>query len=173
MQLFRHVPLFTVAFLALGLSGCSSESSQPLRTYGMGDRIELGHLVYTVFETRWVPQIGDGATARVPQDRFFLIRLSVGNSGGAEALVPDMTIEDDKGKSYAELTDGEGVPQFQGVLRPVAPTEAVSGNILFDAPPGHYRLHIFDEQSQRAALVDIPLTFHSESPDLPAADDAK
>jgi len=133
----------------------------------MGDRIELGRLVYTVFETRWLPQIGDGPAARVPQNRFFLIRLSVGKKGSADLLVPDMAIEDDRGMAYPALSDGEGVAQFLGVLHPVT-AEGAAGTALFDAPPGHYRLRLSDEEGHRTALVDIPLSFGSELPEIPA-----
>ena len=134
----------------------------------MGDRVELGHLVYTVFETRWASQLGDGPTARVPQHRFFLVRMNVGNTANGRAIVPNMTLEDDHGNSYTEIRDGESVPDWLGFLRPVTTLEAAAGNALFDAPPAHYRLRITDEDSQRAALVDIPLSFREEAPDLPA-----
>jgi len=136
----------------------------------MGDRVELGRLVYTVFETRWVSQLGEGPTARVPQHRFFLVRMNVGNTAAAQAIVPNMTIEDDQGNSYPEVRDGEGVPQWIGFLRPVTTLDAASGNVLFDVPPAHYKLRVTDEDSQRAALVDIPLSFRSDAPDLPTPD---
>jgi hypothetical protein len=136
----------------------------------MGDRVELGHLVYTVFETRWIPQIGEGPTARVPQNRFFLIRMSVGNTGSSEILLPNLSIEDDQGNSYPELTEGDGVPQFLGMLHPVTAAQPLVGNVLFDAPPQHYRLRLWDQENQHAALVDIPLSFRSETPEVPAPD---
>lgn len=125
----------------------------------MGDRIELGRLVYTVAGTRWLPQIGEGLTARVPRDRFLLIRMTVGSTGAGEALLPNMTLEDDSGRTYPELNEGEGVPDFLGVLRAVTRENAASGNALFDAPPAHYKLRVTDENGQAAALVDLPLTF--------------
>jgi hypothetical protein len=155
-----------VVLTALALNGCAADPSPRLRTYSMGDRVELGQLVYTVFETRWLPQIGNGPAARVPQNRFFLIRLSVAKGGAGELLVPNMSIEDDRGNVYQELTDGEGVSQFLGVLHPV-PSEGILGNALFDAPPGHYRLRLSDDEAQRAALVDIPLSFGPEAPEIP------
>jgi hypothetical protein len=172
MRHSRPVAPLVISVLAIALSSCSKESAPPVRTYSMGDRVELGHLVYTVYETRWMTQIGAGPTARIPENRFFLVRLSVGNTGSGEVLIPDITLEDDTGTSFPELTDGDGVPDFQGVLRPVSPGESVAGNVLFDAQPGHYKLHIFDEQSQRTALVDIPLSFRSDSPDVPSAEAA-
>jgi hypothetical protein len=134
----------------------------------MGDRIELGRLAYTVFETRWLPQIGEGPTAHVPRNRFFLIRMSVGNTGSGEILLPNLSVEDDQGNSYPELSDGDGVPQFLGMLHPVTAAQPLVGNILFDAPPQHYRLRLWDQENQDSALVDIPLSFRSETPDLPA-----
>lgn len=134
----------------------------------MGDRVELGHLVYTVLETRWASQLGDGPTARVPQHRFFLVRMNVGNTGNGRAIVPNMTIEDDHGNSYPEVRDGEGVPEWLGFLRPVTTLQAAAGNAVFDVPPAHYKLQVTDEDSQRSALVDIPLSFREEAPELPA-----
>ncbi|MCX6633242.1 MAG: hypothetical protein NTW28_37070 [Candidatus Solibacter sp.] len=133
----------------------------------MGDRITLGHIVYVVYETQWLTQIGEGVDARVPQHRFFLVRLSAVNSFGADIIVPNFTIEDASGKTYPELSSGEGVPQYIGYLRSVKPAESQQGNALFDAPPRHYKLKIADETGEKTAYVDIPLTFASESPDVP------
>jgi hypothetical protein len=163
-------PLLLTLALSFFLAGCSTLSSSRPRPYAMGDRIELGRLVYTVFETRWLPEIGEGPTARIPQNRFFLIRMSVGNTGSGEILLPNVSLEDDQGNSYAELTDGEGVPQFVGMLHPVTTAQPLSGNVLFDAPPQHYRLLLWDQENQHSALVDIPLSFRSETPDVPAPD---
>ena len=57
----------------------------------MGEQIALGHIVYVVFETQWLTHIGEGADARMPQHRFFLVRLSAVNSGGADVIVPNLT----------------------------------------------------------------------------------
>jgi hypothetical protein len=149
------------------LTSCGSEGkSFPVRTYNMGERIQLGHIVYLVFETQWLTHIGDGPDARIPQNRYFLIRLSAVNSGSSDIPVPNFTIQDDAGNTYPELSDGTGVPQFIGYLRNVKPAESAQGNALFDAPPRHYKLKIQDEDSERAALVDIPLNFGAETPDV-------
>ena len=39
--------------------------------------------------------------------------------------------------------------------------------MLFDAPPRHYKLKISDETGEKIAYIDIPLTFVSETPDVP------
>ena len=135
----------------------------------MGDRVSLGHIVYTVFETQWLTHIGEGANDRVPQHRFFLVRLSAVNSLGSDIIVPNFSIEDDNGNTFPELSSGEGVPQYIGYLRSVKPAESQQGNALFDAPPRHYKFRIADETGEKVAYVDIPLNFVSETPEIPVA----
>jgi hypothetical protein len=154
---------------ALCLSGCSQNKSA-LRLYSMGERVELGHMIYTVFETQWLTQVGQGVDAKTPRNRFFLVRISAANSGSEELSVPAVTIVDDSGKSYQELSDGEGLPQWIGLLRQVKPAESLQGNVAFDAPAGHYKLLLSSDESQeRTAYVDIPLTFNAETPQAPPA----
>jgi hypothetical protein len=163
----RHRGLAASLFLAIALTtGCSSDNSFPLRTYPMGEKVQLGHLSYTVFETQWMTHLGEGVNDRVPQNRFFLIRLSVVNSGSSDAIVPTLTITDDQGRSYPEISNGEGVPQWVGYLRQPKPAESVQGNAVFDAPPGHYKLRIMDETETKPADVDIPFSFGSETPEM-------
>ena len=161
-----------LAVLVVGLAGCSSEQAEsPVRQYSMGEKVPVGRLTYTVFETQWATHFGAGVDSRVPQNRFFLVRLTAVNGGSAEAPVPNFTIEDDSGHTYSELSDGDGVPQWIGYLRSVKPADFVQGNAVFDAPPGHYRLRVTDNQ-RNAALVDMPLTFGAETPEVaPVAPD--
>jgi hypothetical protein len=135
-----------------------------MKIFDMGSRVEAGHLVYTVFETQWLPQIGGGDTARVPKNRFFVIRLSAVNSGSEEMDVPNLTLVDDRGQTIDELQDGDQVPQWIGFVRRVKPADSISGNVLFDAEPKHYRLRVTDENGEKPALVDIPLNFNADAP---------
>jgi hypothetical protein len=167
MSQARLLLSFAAAAAALSLASCGSEEkAYPVRTYSLGERVQLGHIVYQVFETQWMTHLGEGTEARVPQQRFFLVRLSAVNSAGSDISVPGLTIEDDSGKSYTEISDGTGVPQWIGYLRSVKPAESAQGNALFDAPPKHYRLKITDEDNERTAFVDIPLNFGAETPEL-------
>jgi hypothetical protein len=168
MRQIRFVLLLAVAAAASLLSSCgdSEEKSSPVRTYSMGERATVGHVVYVVFETQWLTHIGTGADARVPEHRFFLVRLSAVNSLGSDIVVPNFSIEDDSGNTYPELSSGEGVPQYIGYLRSVKPAESVQGNALFDAPPRHYKMKIADETGEKVAYIDIPLSFVSETPDV-------
>jgi hypothetical protein len=160
------LPLAVAA--VLGLGSCSSGGKDTsVRVYELGTRAEVGHIIYTVFETQWLPQLGAGDAARVPKGRFFLVRLSAVNSGSEELLIPNMTIRDDEGNTIEELNDGDGVPQWIGYLRKASPADSVSGNVVFDAPPKHYQLRVTDENGEKAALIDIPLNFSAETPEVP------
>jgi hypothetical protein len=160
-------PLFAVGVFLLATS-CSPNRTSPIRTFPMGDKVTLGHLIYTVFETQWLTQIGEGAAARVPQHRFFLVRMSITNSGADEVLAPNLTLLDESGPTYGELSNGEGVPKWIGYLRPIKPAETAQGDLLFDVPPKQYKLRITDEAEQIVALIEIPLSFGSDAPELPA-----
>jgi hypothetical protein len=164
----------TVALAGIIFGGCSStQSAAPPSTYLLGEKVQLGTLSYTVFETQWLTHFGDGPTPRIPENRFFLIRMAAVNGGSQDASIPNLTIEDDKGKTYEELSNGDGVPQWAGYLRSVHPADNVQGNILFDAPPAHYKLKLSDESHTRFAYVDIPLSFGSETPEIPTPGEKK
>jgi hypothetical protein len=107
----------------------------------------------------------------VPQHRFFLVRLRAANGTSAPLIGPNFTLEDDHGKTYPELSNGDGVPNPIGYFRSFGTLETKHGNALFDAPPGHYKIKLADETGEKVAYVDIPLTFISESPEGPRVDD--
>ena len=161
MRRLPLIPTLAAVTAALLLNSCSSRPPQA-QIYALGEKAVLGRIVYTVYETQWVPQFGNGPSARVPQHRFFLVRMAVVNGGSADVIVPNVTIEDDKNNSYSELSDGDGVPDWIGYLRQVKPAESVRGNLLFDAPPAHYKLRIADENEEKSAYFDIPLSFAGE-----------
>jgi hypothetical protein len=130
----------------------------------LGERVQLGQFIYTVFDTQWMPQLGEGATARIPQHRFFLVRVSITNAGSADAITPPLTLVDDKGGTHDELNNGEGVPNWAGSLRQIKPAESAQGNIVFDVAPAHYKLKVADETEQKLATIDIPLSFGEPAP---------
>lgn len=168
--MFRWGLACAVFAAALAAPGCAPKPAATVRTYPMGERIQLGNLIYNVFESRWLTQMGEGVAARVPENRFFLVRVSITNSGPKEVIVPIMNVADDSGKSYTELSNGDQVPDWIGYLRSIKPAESLQGNVVFDCSPRHYRIKLGDEGEQRAALVDIPLTFTAETPEIPVPD---
>jgi hypothetical protein len=148
-------------------TACTSSVQPDDQIHRMGERVTVGSLVYNVFEDQWKTQLAQGTDARVPKDRFFLLRLSVVNAGSTDVLVPGLTLVDDSGQSYQEMSNGDQVPQWMGYLRRAKPTETLQGNVVFDVPPKHYRLRVSDETSQKSRDIDIPLNFTSDSPDMP------
>jgi hypothetical protein len=161
----------SLALAALVFGGCSSTPSKPpMSTYLLGEKVQLGRLSYTAFETQWLTHLGEGPAPRVPENRFFLVRMAVTNSGSQDVSVPPLVIQNDKGKTYDELSNGEGVPQWIGYLRTVKPANTLQGNVVFDAPAGHYKLKLADESNSVFGLVDIPLSFGAETPELPGAE---
>jgi hypothetical protein len=165
--MMRHA-LFALAPV-LFLVGCSpADQSFPVREYRMGDRIELGRLVYNVLEAQWVTHLGEQPSARVPVNRFLLLRVSVRNSGGSTATVPPLELLDDANRAYPELSEGAQVPDWLGILREVGPAGALQGNVIFDVNPAHYKMRVTDESQERAALVPVPLQFQSEIPEVTA-----
>ncbi len=165
MRIFRlplclALPIFTL------LSGCSP-GTPIVRTVHLGEKAYVGQLSYTAFDTQWLVSAGDGPNPRIPQNRFFLIRVNVVNGGRADAAIPTFTLLDDAGQSYSELSSGEGIPNWMGIVRKVKPAESETGNIAFDVPPAHYRLRVNDEIEDRYAYIDIPLTFEVPTPTIP------
>jgi Domain of unknown function (DUF4352) len=167
MQAIQAMTGAAVCALLLAGSGCAPAVAPRAKIYRMGERVTLGSLVYNVFETQWKAQLGQGPGARIPKDRFFLVRLSVVNGGSADVMVPTMVLVDDAGHTYPELSDGDQVPSWIGFLRRVKPADTLQGNIVFDVPPKHYRLRLSDENEQKSEEVDVPLSFASEAPVAP------
>lgn len=164
-------PALALLAAALVLTACTRKPPQA-RTYPLGEKITLGHLIYAAYETQWLPQIGTAPFARIPQNRFFLVRIAVTNSGGESAASPNLSVVDDNGNSYPELSDGNGVPQWIGYIRQISQADTLQGNLVFDVPPRHYRLRVTDPDGQRAALIDLPLEFAPETPDILPKNDA-
>lgn len=162
----RTSPLIPVALTVCLLSCSSVDKTEAPHTYQMGERVTVGHLIYTVYERQWHTEFGSGPDARLPQNRFYLLRMSVVNSGGGDAIVPKTELVDDSGATYQESTDGEGVQDWIGNTRQVSPSETTQGYLLFDVPAKHYKLKLLGEEEKQTALVDVPLTFDSDVPDV-------
>ncbi len=170
------VRLVAVIAASIALSSCSSDSGGAItRTYDMGTKAQVGTLGYTVFERQWMNQLGEPGSpdARIPTNRFLLLRISVLNSGGADASVPNLKLLDDKGKIWDEITNGDQVPQYIGAVRQVKPADSIQGNVLFDVPPQHYKIAVTDEDGKETAYVDLPLSFDAATPDIPQVTPAK
>jgi hypothetical protein len=169
----RHFILSASIAAGMLLAGCSTPTTTPISNYLMGEKVQLGYLSYTVFETQWLTHLGAGPEGRLPQHRFFLVRFNAVNGSSNEVTVPNATVVNDRGQVFEELSNGEGVPQWAGYLRVTKPADTAQGHMVFDAPPAHYKLKISDETGTKFALIDLPLTYGAETPEVVAPGEKK
>jgi hypothetical protein len=160
------MPRFLSASLLIAgllLASCSKEPKHEAKLYSPGEKAQVEKLSYSLVDSQIFPQLGDDpANARMPQNRFIVVQVSVLNAGNEETSIPGMTLVDDGGQTYNELPDGTGVHQWLGVLRKVAANQSETGMILFDAPAKHYRLRLTDEFAPDEVAIDMPLSFIHE-----------
>jgi len=124
----------------------------------MGERVQLGPLVYQVLESDWRNELG--ADGRSPKDRYLFVKVSITNSSGSTISVPAFTIEGN-GKSFPEVTEQmDKVDNWLGLLRNIGGSQTEQGWAVFDAPMATYKLVATDGGeigSERFAHVDIPV----------------
>ncbi|MEO8128656.1 MAG: DUF4352 domain-containing protein [Bryobacteraceae bacterium] len=164
---YRLKGLAALLFLALLLSGCRAESAGTPKEnvagmiFQMGQKVQLGTLTYNVLETNWKSQLGGGPSARIPKNRFLLVRLTVGNASAQPSSIPEMALVNAAGQSFQEITEGvESVPKWLGVLRNLSPVETQDGIVVFDVPLGAYKMQVSDGGeigTEKKALIQIPL----------------
>jgi hypothetical protein len=177
----RALVAFTLTSM-MWLGACSSAKKPEAKIFAAGEKASTGPLTYAVVDTQIYPQLGDDlATARTPVNRFYVVQISVSNSSNADLPIPPLTLVDDSGKTYTELSDGTGVNNWLGLIRKVEGGGTQLGSIVFDAPSKHYRLRFTDELDPAEIAIDLPLNFvHEQIGDVktttdfspPAAPDA-
>jgi hypothetical protein len=133
--------------------------------YRLGDKVQVGPLVYTIIDATWWAQLGEGAQARMPSRRFLIVRLSVTNGGSEPLSIPALRLADDTGAVYSESMDGQNVPSWLGLIRKLKPVDTIEGNILFDVDAKSYKLKLDDDTNpDHVAMVEMPLRFGLERP---------
>jgi hypothetical protein len=151
------------------LAGCGREEAQKLN-YDMGERVSIGPLTYVVVESAWRTQLGELFQIRVPQQRFFMITLSVTNGGGSDVSIPLLNLEGPNGQLYQELEDGTGVSNWFGLFRTITPAQTQQGRILFDVPLTSFRLRVPDANDagyEKFVSVEIPLRIDADQIQTP------
>lgn len=163
----RWYTFISVLAAMLSLPGCGAARQNSVHLdYDMGERVTVGPLTYNVVESSWRSQLGSDFHLRAPQQRFLMITVSVTNGGGHEVSVPLLTLENANGQTFLESENGEGVDNWFGILRTIAPAQTQQGRILFDVPLTSYKLRLSDggpAGSEKYALVTIPLRMDTEN----------
>jgi hypothetical protein len=157
--------LSLAAVAPLALAGCKKQTAEQ-STFQMGDQALAHPLIYNVVQSVWRTQLGDLFKVRVPDHRFLLITLSATNSGGRPVSVPLFTLEGASREEYKELENGDGIDNWFGLLREIAPAETKQGNIAFDVPLASYRLRLTDGSepgSEKFVWVEIPLRMDADT----------
>jgi Domain of unknown function (DUF4352) len=157
----RRVSLIILPF-AVFLTGCSGSPVRKTFTYMVGDKAAVERLTYSVVDNQVFTRLGADPNTRLPQNRFYVVDLSVFNSASSDAAIPAMTLVDDSGKIYDELTDGTGVARWLGVIRHVPANQTETGAVVFDAPASHYKLKLTDDTDASDVYIDLPLSFVNE-----------
>jgi hypothetical protein len=147
--------------------GCSTEPPQEAaakaRAYALGQRVEVGQLIYTALEVQWVPQLGEGPEARLPTHRFLIVRMIIGNSGSAALPVPPLTLIGVDGTSFNEVEDASPLQDWFGTVRRLEGVQSRQGSVVFDVPRGEYKLKVmanpFDTGDENTAFIEIPPQF--------------
>ncbi len=142
-RLSRRRALGASALAALW-GACGSGSKLAKSAHQMGERVQVGPLIYSIIEADWHNDLPSKNTSRIPQGKYCVIRLSITNAGNKDATIPLLNLEDEKGTGYLELTEGEGIEEWLGILRSLNPAETLQGRILFDVRPGNYSLRVTD-----------------------------
>jgi hypothetical protein len=148
-----------VLFCAAIFTGCSkSRDASFIGTFRMGEKVQLGPLVYQVLESDWRNELGSGG--RTPKDRYLFAKISITNSSGSPVLVPGFTIEG-SGKTYPEVSeDMDKVDNWFGLLRRIGPSQTEQGWVVFDAPMAAYKMVVTDGGeigAEKTAHVEIPV----------------
>lgn len=147
------------AVLLISCKGSLAEDSTK-RTYHMGEKVQVGPLIYNVLETEWKTQLE--GSSQLPRNRILLVKLAITNSSGPGAIaVPLFTVESANGQSFPELSEGlNNLPGWLGLLRNLRPSETEQGNIVFDVPFGAYTLQVSDGGEigqEKTAAIEIPV----------------
>lgn len=145
---------------------CKSKKVAPgVLTYRMGERVTVGQVIYNILHAEWRQTLGEGASAHTPRNRFLVLRVSVTNSGPSDVGLPLLNLYDPNGKQYRELDDVQDLPGWLGLYRMLKQVETHQGTVVFDVPPGAYKLQVTDggePGNEVIAYVDIPLNLDAD-----------
>jgi hypothetical protein len=167
MQRLTRREVFGATVLGSMLGSCASGVKVSRAVRQMGERVQVGPVIYTVLEADWHNDLGIGSKVRIPQGKFCVLRLTMTNAGNKEATVPLLHLEDEQHGSFLELTDGQGVEEWMGILRTLNPAETQQGRIVFDVRPGTYSLRVTDgaePDRERTELVAIQFKIKESGP---------
>jgi hypothetical protein len=147
-----------VVALSIGCSCGGSRSSELI--WRAGERVRVGPLTYSLIQADWNRQWTREGQPLLAQNRFVVVHLSITNAANNEIAVPLLTLEDEKGNVFQEITEVGPLPEWIGLLRTIGPSDTLTGTIVFDVEPSNYRLRVTDggePDREVTALIEVPL----------------
>lgn len=133
------------------------------KTTPLGERAEVGSLVFLALETKWSTQFGEVPRIRVPKSHFLSIRISITNQGGSSAGCPLLSLVDDADQRFPEVDDAKEVDGWLGLVRIIQPGNTEFGWIVFDVTPSNYALRLSDgnAENEKVGYIELPLRLDS------------
>jgi hypothetical protein len=144
--------------VAAVLGGCG-KAVAPAQSVRMGEQVAVGPITYNVFESQWTPDLPGTNGRRAPKNRFLVLKLSITNGGAKDFALPLLRLEGAHGQTYLEEESGDGVRDWLGLIRVIPIAQSATGRIVFDVPPGSYKVQLVDNgdlEDQKVKFVDIP-----------------
>lgn len=155
--MFTHKLAFAVLTSALiALNGCG-EKTAPISSFPMGQKVQVGKIVYSVLEAEWRTDVPGGK--QTPKNRILQLTMAVTNSSSQEMSIPTLRLINAKSEEHPEFTEIEGNMNWLGLLRRLQPSLTETAAIYFDVPIGAYKLEVVDHsnaEDEKTAYIDIP-----------------
>ena len=169
-----------VVLMTIPLGCRRGQQAGPGEVFSMGSQVRVGSLTYQVIDADWRDSLDTATGPRQPKNRYLMLNVTVTNNGNEDAGVPLMALIDSKGTENLEERKGDGVPQWLGYLRVLAPGTSQSGYVLFDAPAESYKMRVSsggEPDKEQTALIEIPFKIDQpavkEETSLPPAAEVK
>jgi hypothetical protein len=139
-------------------------SKQPatIRTYNMGETVNIGYTSYRVNNAWWSDKLSDNQFIDKKADASWLfISLSVRNDDKKPRTIPPFKLIDSSGAQYQTSSKAWAVDGHIGALESLNPDVTKNGLIIFDVPQSRkYRLKISGGYwSKEDALIRIVASY--------------
>jgi hypothetical protein len=131
---------------------------EQMRTFQMGQGVELGYLSHAVWGARWYENCSNVKYLNIkPEFSYLLIEIIVRNDSNRQKVSPRFKLIDENKVSY-EISKKywTGVGNLR-LMRSLNPNVSKEGYIVFDAPQNHhYKLRVSNpSQAGAYAFVEI------------------
>ncbi len=138
-----------------GHTDAVSEPAVPVAQ--LGQTVHVGYWTYRVNSAEWVPGIANGLTYEQPDAAFLVINLSARNEDRSESVLPPVKLIDASGREFSQSSAGALSDGFFSPLKSLNPGVGSRANVVFDVPPGQYRIRLSGGHLSRdSALVLLP-----------------